>query len=253
MRILLVGDTHGDIVNARRVTAHAARQDVDVVLQVGDFGYWPRADWGKWFLSELEDACAATDVHWQFIDGNHEDHVVLHSLPMDESTGLAPVSEHLSFIPRCHRWVWDEVSFQSVSGAVSVDRMYRVEDETWFADEVLSPEQVDTIRGLGPVDVVVAHDVPVGVAFMDRRLEVDVEPGLRQAARLFPYKDLLVSDAHRRTLRGLFDTLQPKAWVHGHHHVAYEEEWMGCRIIGLGDNGTPIERQTLVLDTALID
>ncbi len=52
---------------------------------------------------------------------------------------------------------------------------------------------------------------------------------------------------------GVFEALQPKIWVHGHHHVAYREQWMGCQMIGLGDNETPLEQQTLVFDTSLLE
>ena len=50
-RVLLVGDTHG---NQRwlqgTVFPTAAREDVDLIVQIGDFGWWPGNAGGDAFL-----------------------------------------------------------------------------------------------------------------------------------------------------------------------------------------------------------
>ncbi len=250
MKILFVGDTHGDERCARRVADYAKSHGVERIMQVGDFGYWPRIEQGRGFLRGVDRVAAEMGIPWWFIDGNHEDHSLLHLLPVDEETGVSMVTDHVSFIPRGHRWEWDGVSFVSVPGATSVDRVFRVEGESWFENETLTQEQADVISGAGPADVVVAHDAPHGVPFLETHLQTDVPAGLRRAARLFPAEDLNRSEEYRRLLRGVFNTVRQSLWVHGHHHVAYESTWMECRMVGLSDNGTPVAQQCMVFDTA---
>ena len=40
-RVAVAGDWHGDVVPVRRILSKVARQGAQVVLHVGDFGYFP--------------------------------------------------------------------------------------------------------------------------------------------------------------------------------------------------------------------
>ena len=46
-RILLVGDLHMNTLAAHQVIDHAQALDANLILQVGDFGFWPRGKIGR--------------------------------------------------------------------------------------------------------------------------------------------------------------------------------------------------------------
>src|SRR6266511_1602211 len=101
MRVLLVGDTHGNALGLERAVFPAAREHAaDVIFQVGDFGWWPRSPTSAAFL----DAARRAPVPLWWIDGNHEDH----ASPRSASTraahagneGLVHLGGSLFFVPR---------------------------------------------------------------------------------------------------------------------------------------------------------
>ena len=79
-RVLIAGDTHGNTKWVTHLTEVAARSDCPVIVQVGDFGYFPDHRDGPRFLSAVDQACAANGVELWFIDGNHDDHTSLAEL-----------------------------------------------------------------------------------------------------------------------------------------------------------------------------
>jgi len=78
-RVLVAGDTHGNLWHWTCVRLPAARlHQVDGIVQLGDFGSWPLTRDGADYLRALEHALAA-DGRWVvFLDGNHENHLALH-------------------------------------------------------------------------------------------------------------------------------------------------------------------------------
>jgi len=57
-RILLLGDTHANLAWTRHAIKHAHDLGADLVLQLGDFGFWPRRSAGRGFLAGVEEALA---------------------------------------------------------------------------------------------------------------------------------------------------------------------------------------------------
>ena len=76
-RVLMAGDTHGNIGWIKRLAKAAADNDCPVIIQVGDFGYFPAHGEGRHFLTAVERACATNGIKLWFIDGNHDDHTSL--------------------------------------------------------------------------------------------------------------------------------------------------------------------------------
>ena len=65
-RVALVGDTPANAVWARRVIEELAAVGVDMVVQLGDFGWWPQ----KGFAEKVSHAAVIAGVTVCFIDGN---------------------------------------------------------------------------------------------------------------------------------------------------------------------------------------
>nr|WP_142277563.1 hypothetical protein [Mycobacterium timonense] len=113
-----------------------------------------------------------------------------------------------------------------------MDRRWGRQGRDWWPEEELSAQ--DTARAIrgGPVDVIVAHDCPAGVAI----------PGLDRPSS-WPAEDLAASEEHRRRLQSVVDATRPHALFHGHFHRRYNSEYISpdgtrTRIVGLAEDGT---------------
>jgi len=248
-RILLVGDTHANAEWTCRVIDRAARLDVDLVLQLGDFGYWPNFQHGRYFMDMVEQSLGEYDIPLWFIDGNHEDHLSLKSVEC--TTEPVPITDHVTYVPRGTRWVWGDTRWLAIGGATSVDRFLRREGVDWFAQEALSVAQEAAIADAGQSDVVVAHDAPWGVPFLIEHYNLDQPPETRGG---WPPDALRDSDQHMRRMRALLDAVRASAWFHGHHHVQYDDvvttEQGPVAVHGLARDGSKLTAGTLLVDAS---
>lgn len=209
LRTLYVGDIHGDYAALRSVVLAALDRmpSIDRVVQVGDFGYWPRhrQDYSSLLLP----------VPLFFIDGNHEDH---HLLRMRGAELPGPVDEDCPahWIPR--GYVHDGIAY--MGGGTSIDRFSRIEGEDWFPTENIGEDEVArTIQQLvaSPVKVIVAHETTSGAFHQIRQL------GWSPV------------DRNRDLLEELFLAARPRAYIHGHYHFFREYEYLGCRFFSLAN------------------
>ncbi len=75
--VLVAGDTHGNWRWTCHLAALAVANECELIVQVGDFGYFPRMAGGDRFLDEVDAALATHGIGMWFIDGNHDDHSAL--------------------------------------------------------------------------------------------------------------------------------------------------------------------------------
>jgi hypothetical protein len=107
----LVGDLEGERDAALRwLRLLGERGDVQVAYQLGDlrFGMGPEPEA---YLADIDSACAQYDLRLFCINGNHENWADLDRLwstpPWIDGDGsLKPiqVTEHVTLLPRGHRW-----------------------------------------------------------------------------------------------------------------------------------------------------
>lgn len=247
MRILAVGDTHGNAKFWQHIFSAMSYLEYDVVVQVGDFGYWTHVPGGEEYLDFLELHCEQKNINLFWVDGNHENFDDLYSLPIQDD-GFRHVRPHIFHIPRGHTWEWDGVKFMGFGGAYSIDQMDRVVNEmqgdpkSWWPQEFITDDEVEKAIAAGPVDVLFAHDVPEG------------NQGLQEAFVLqkgWALDPIELSRQQRVQLRRVFDSARPSQLIHGHYHIRYNGELDGCQITGLAhDNLRRPNEALLVLDTA---
>jgi Calcineurin-like phosphoesterase superfamily domain len=251
VRVLIVGDLHCDTAAAIKVIDHAAEVGADVIMQVGDFGFWPRTESGRKFLRKAETRLDRLGLQLWWVDGNHDDLQALRTRPV-EADGRRRVSEHIWHLPRGHRWVWGGTAWVAAGGAVSVDRYGRTEGVSWFRDEALTEADVDQIVAGGAADVIVAHDGPWGDGVLGRRLSLDMP--VPDRGSWWPEELLLESDAHMRRMRRLVEGVGAGRVFHGHHHVRYDDLLTAThgsvKVTGLGDNEGPIDQAWILVDEA---
>jgi Calcineurin-like phosphoesterase len=251
MRILLVGDLHANTGAAFQALDHAAEIGADLVLQVGDYGWWPRDLGGQKFIRKVEKRLALRGLDLWWIDGNHSDFDRLDAHPIDED-GRRQLSDHVWHLPRGFRWQWGDSTWVAVGGAVSVDKHTRIEGKTWFAAEELTNEQADSIIAAGPADVVVAHDAPLGVPFLRGELRQDLPAWRRDDIVSWPIGALMRSDEHQRRVRRVVEGVRAKRVFHGHHHIRYSDtlqvSYGLVQVEGLGMDQDPLTSRCLLVD-----
>ncbi len=224
MRVLFVGDVHANSNFIKRVYAHAEDQAAEAIVQVGDFGWWPRNPQGKNFIAGVSKLATETDIPLIFVDGNHEDH---DQLPHDADE-LVELKPGLYYLPRGVVIPLGDARVLGIGGAVSVDKQWRTEHVDWFRDEVPNFSQFHrALTAEGPIDVIVAHDLPTG-------MELDLT---------FPVDDNTAAycQSHRDGMLEILQEHQPVLWVGGHYHQRVSQEVEGTRVeclahedVGLG-------------------
>lgn len=221
MKILLVGDTHGNGGFVRTaVKRYAEVSEADVIFQLGDFGF----TFHEHFIECVQDV----GLPWYWLDGNHDNHDFL-SEPKRDADGnvidLPPFSDpsrfheiwpNIFYSARGHAWEWDGVHFLTCGGAFSIDRAYRTQHVSWWPQELITDAEVDRCVSQGKVDIVLSHDAPAGVDPLEAMLEAT------------GYKVGVESRLNREQMTKIIQACQPSHLYHGHYHFAYT---------GTADNG----------------
>lgn len=242
MKILAVGDIHGDHAYFKHVVTAANKRGCDVILQVGDLGYWPHTD--PEFIPTITRQMIKADrwreehglqpLYMVWIDGNHEcfsgQPGALFETDWPKTTdGFWKVSNRCLYAPRGHRWTWRGATFLALGGGTSIDKQWRLEGGPpglyWWPEEALTQRDVyNAIEG-GRVDVLVAHDMPNGVKLPFNLMKLG--PAEQQ---------------NRLAVRAVTDAVKPRLILHGHYHVRnkYLLEGDDYRSVveGLNMNGT---------------
>ena len=208
MKILFVGDSHGNLPYMRQAIDLAHQYDA-ILIQLGDFGFWPN-DHG--FVEAVDADAARLDVPLFVIRGNHD-------WPQGFRDWMSREHGWLYAVPDGHVITFDDVRFGFMGGAVSVDQEYRKEGVSWWHDEVPSARGIEAAIADGPVDIWVTHD------------SVEIVPG-RALFPCSPRVQTLV-DQQRAVMRMVFHRLQPKLHVHGHWHHRYRAATQYGEVIGL--------------------
>lgn len=224
MRILVLGDTHCDthcdtkFIN-EFVNPLAVKSECDVIIQVGDFGFWPAMMMGdhkhsyRGFAPFIE-ACDNLPVPIYFLAGNHENH---DALDLAESRSLLVdevfISSNVIYRPTGATWEWDGVRCLAVGGAHSIDKEYRTTGIDWFPQELITDEQETKASSVGKVDVIFSHDAPANV---------DLYPHFPDQARGFWVEPQ--TEINRRKLQNIIDATEPSRVYHGHWHLDYTDK-----------------------------
>jgi len=235
-RALVLGDVHHNTPSFELACARALDAGCQIILQVGDFGYFPGTDFGDEFLLAAEKTLAVHGLYCVVIRGNHDNEPALASLERDAS-GMGIISTHMRYAPTGLHWNWSGVEFLAAGGAVSVDRASRVEGHNYWSSESLSYAEVNACIDAGHADVILAHDCPDGIDVIGAKK---------------PDTD---SAAHRRCVSAIVEAVQPSLVFHGHYHVRastqLNTESHSCQIESLGRDGS-LEDHFYILDLAAV-
>jgi hypothetical protein len=187
MKATLVGDIHGK-------THLINWQSTLPIIQVGDFGFFDSY--------ELIKSVPPTDL--MIVGGNHDEYPVLKTLPQYLGDfGIIPGTERTFF---CR-------------GAYSIDKHYRTEGISWWADEELTYDEVDKMLDLYEEikpEVMITHDCPNLV----KSIMFDANP---------------IANRTGQFLDEAFRIHRPKTWYFGHWHQNITLLWHGTEFVCLAE------------------
>ena len=216
MTIYLTGDIHGSMETNRLSSTNwpqgrnLNRDDYLIIL--GDFGLIFDPDGEsrseRYWLNWLDDKPWTT----LFIDGNHENFDRLFS----DEFEIAPwhggyarfIRPNVIHLLRGEIYDIDDTTFLAFGGANSVDRDWRIEGESWWAQEVPSDEDrqhcVSNLIAAGDqVDVVLTHEAPSAAYYSTLLGKCDYSP----------------DNISNWLQSNIADTVNFKRWYFGHHHI----------------------------------
>lgn len=219
MNIGIIGDTHGNSAAVNYGLKLFSEEGVKNVIQVGDFGFWPGKA-GENFLTDVSLALTDYDMTLYVVPGNHEDYTQIRNFMVDED-GWQSARTRIKVAPRGHRWEWAGRSFVALGGAPSVDRTWRVQGQRmkriklWWPEEEITEEDVDrTIEG-GYADLMFAHDAPLGVPTIEKKI------GPNPLG--FYDEDLAYALVGRERMLRAVEGVKPQMFFHGHYHFVVRD------------------------------
>lgn len=207
--IYVTGDTHKDYDIRKLSEEFFPQQEFmtksDYVIICGDFGLVWNGDstekhWLKW-LQERK-----FTMLW--VDGNHENFNLLNSYPVSEWNGgkVHFINDSVIHLMRGQVFIINGLKFFTFGGADSIDKHRRIENVSWWRDEMPSnAEYEEGLRNLEKnnwlVDYIITHDC-------SKRVFEQLMKGLW-------VKDLTSINKYFEILEEKLDYRQ---WYFGHYH-----------------------------------
>lgn len=146
-----------------------------------------------------------------FIDGNHENHELLDSYPIEKWNGgkTHKISDSIYHLMRGQIFNIDGITLFTMGGAESTDKEYRKEGKSWWSREMPSKEEyIEAVNNLNKhkrtVDYVLTHCAPE--SYLNERKMNGMY--YRSSNELTGFLDILASSP----------SLMYKGWYFGHYH-----------------------------------
>jgi hypothetical protein len=209
MKLMLIGDTHGNVAPLAHKLQIAQSHGIEHAFVLGDFGILPGMG-GIVFIDEINRHANNHKVNLWAIPGNHENHdqwdawLSMPGLPKEN--GFVAIRSRVWISPKVNTFVFGRKRWMVMGGAVSIDRRWRREGESWWPNETFSEKNLASVLDYKgkPIDYVLSHDCSNRTPW---------------GFQLVP--DPLSQENRERIDRAL-DHIQPKMHFHGHMHRKYD-------------------------------
>lgn len=209
MGVYVTGDCHGDFRKLVHFIDKMKLGANDNIIVLGDMGlYWRYDKRDAQDFIDFYEANYQTTIYW--IEGNHENFNLIKKLPLDIGGCFRICSPHIRMMIRGGVYIINDLKILACGGADSVDRGLRQEGLTWWADERISEETIDTIINHykdWDFDIVISHAAP--------RKIVDNNKAILCELNLDENKIDHTSEDRLQQLRG---NIKFKKWYFGHYH-----------------------------------
>ena len=196
MKKILIGDVHGKIDEYKKIIKYADSLNLETI-QLGDFGF---KEHHEFLLKNID-----YNKH-KVLFGNHDDYTYLNK-------------------PHSLGNFFNAENYMAFRGANSIDKLFRVENVSWWRNEELSYNEMQIAieqYEIHKPKIMLSHDCPKSISKI-----------------LFNIDD---SSSTTNVLQIMFELYKPKIWVFAHHHKSKNVLIDGTRFICLK------ELEKLVLD-----
>lgn len=222
MTIYVTGDKHGEIEMYHLYSKRRPHnpKEGDKLIIAGDFGLVWRKNPS---IKEAHFRRYLDNMKWEtlFVDGNHENHELLQTLPIEERWGgrVGRAGERIFHLRRGEIYNIDGLKILTMGGAESIDKLSRKQAVNWWPEEIPSWAETDyclqNIADHGnEVDYVITHTCPQEVADW-----IFAKYGLPRNKEQDPTTKLL-SHIHSQ--------LTFKNWYFGHWHLNFDFGKFSC-------------------------
>jgi len=212
--IIIAGDIHGEFWALNNlINKH---QNIKLIIQCGDFGWWPRCTLDNWSKRE-NGKLKNHDVKIVWAPGNHEDFEDL-----KKYDDIAEVLPNVFYMPRGSVMeLPDKRKVLFIGGGLSIDRSLRVHRDPnfgWFEEETISQKDIEDLPD-EKIDIVISHTAPEAFPLKDW------------------HKNHFPIDPSRKALDFVLEKYEPDLWFFGHMHHYFEGYTYGCKWVGLSSVG----------------
>jgi len=206
--LYFLGDIHADTVWLSFTIGMDRIKDA-TIIQVGDFGVGFLNDEERAFTN-LNNICALNNVMVYAIRGNHDNPSLFDS--GNRYSNLKFLKDY-TVLKIC------DLNILLVGGSISIDRLHRKENITYWEDEVFSYDEsklLKVLKSIKKVDIVVTHSAPTGVFPSDLDSLVHEWIAIDKTLLTDIVRD---RNEHSKLMNHLiWRDLKPSFWYYGHFH-----------------------------------
>lgn len=215
-RVFITGDIHCPIdidkLNSKCFDEGNNLTKNDILIICGDAGFvWNGGNRDKKWIEWISRRPWTT----VYVDGNHENHNLLKTYPVIHFFGAKAhkISDSLFHIKRGEIMTINDETYFCFGGAFSHDIEYRIENISWWQDELPVQEEIDNaIANLkkyhNQINYIITHDVPSSI---NMHLGYNI-----------PIMDYYTHGKYIHLcnfLQNILESVNFDAWFAGHYHI----------------------------------
>lgn len=200
----VTGDCHGNFNRIIQFIQKFNLGEDDHIIVCGDMGLYWRKDMAdaKENIKTYEAMCHGVQLWW--VDGNHENFDIINKLKENDMIECSP---HITYMGRGVCMDTEIGTMLFMGGADSVDKFWRTEHLTWWADERITEDDIAGIRG--HFDFVFSHACPYSV-FKQNKVQLCTLNNINENNAIHESE---------KTLEQLRVNITYNYWFFGHYHV----------------------------------
>lgn len=220
MRVLIVGDIHGQVQEfCRFLIEMKSHFRIEAAIQLGDFGFYPEII--QLMLEQKLHFCVPVYA----VDGNHENHEWLFWAGMNSTRANWHKDHNLIYLPRASIFKLGSTKIGAIGGALNVDRPQVISAKSMTSNFIqqIERERAEKLFNAERPDLIISHTCPTGIGIgmkgshyfnqtiVQHIVKEGHDPGVED-------------DCGDRELTHLWNNLdvKPIAWAFGHFHINHE-------------------------------
>lgn len=210
-RVFIRGDLHGKI---EPLLFNNLDKD-DILIILGDFGLiWDKdSRIVQFIINVIEKEIPYTVA---FIDGNHENFIQIKNFTkkIEKWHGglIDRISNNLIHLRRGEIYNFNDKRIGVCGGANSIDKIWRVEGLSWWAEEEITDEDIENfknnLKNDKYIDIMLTHDCPENLV-----------PMVKLYSKINDNKKISNS---QKQLEKIYKMINFDKWYFGHWHLNYK-------------------------------